>query len=175
MDIVFVSWEIADKYYEDRKEGEKREKGILKIPGYDFPIGVKNHGCCCIQDCPKIEEISVLKIDKLGKNEIYCYEDFYIGHNVIDFFITNDNLDFLIKIKQFWIDNKNKKLLSINNTFKKFNKIKSIQSYDYINKNWLKEQWNIRSEYQFSLFLYLNNITYKSLRYTQNCSVLYIR
>ena len=175
MDVIFTSWETADKYYEARKVGEKREKGILKIPDFNFPIGVKNHGCCCIQACPKIEEVSVLKIDKLNKNEIYCYEDFYIGHNVVDFLITSDDLELLTKQKQFWIDHKNKKLLSTNNKFKPFNNTKSVQSYDYLNKNWLTDVWYPGMYTQFSLFLHLNNITLKCLRYTQDSSVLYIR
>ena len=175
MDVIFTYWETADKYYEARKVGEKREKGILKIPDFDFPIGVKMHGCCCIQACPKIEEVSVLKIEKLGKNEIYCYEDFQIGLTADNFLITSDDLELLTKQKQFWIDHKNRKFLSINNKFKKFNKIKSIQSYDYLNKNWIRNMWASASDYQFPLFLHLSNITLKCLRYTQDCSILIIR
>jgi len=175
MDVVFVNWEIADKYYEDRKVGEKREKGILKISEFNFPIGVKNHGCCCIQACPKIEETCILKFDKLKDDEIYCYEDYHIGHDINDYLITNDNIDFLKKQKQFWIDYTNGKLLSLNNKFIEFNNTKSIQSYDYINKDWLSKMWSKSFHYQYRLFMHMNNIKIKSLRYEQDCAVLYIR
>lgn len=175
MDVVFVNWEIASKYYEARKVGEKREKGILKISNFNFPIGVKNHGCCCIQACPKIEETCILKFDKLKDDEIYSYEDYYIGHDICDYLITNDNIDFLKKQKQFWIDHKNGKLLSLNNKFIEFNNTKSIQSYDYINKDWLSKMWSKSFHCQYYIFMRMNNIKIKSLRYEQDCAVLYIR
>lgn len=174
MDVVFVPWSIADNYYEDRKIGENREKGLLNIERFDFPIGLKNHGCCCIQACPTIDEVSKLNINVLKNNEIYCYEDFHIGHNVVDFLICNDNDDFIEKQIQFWINYKNGVLLT-NNKYIKFNNLNSIQSYDYLDKEWTEYMWSDDLYYQFSLFLKQNNMIHKCLKYTQDCAQLYIR
>lgn len=174
MDVIFVPWSTADNYYELRKIGEKREKGLLTNDKFDFPIGVKNHGCCCIQACPNIDEVLTLKINKLNSNEIYCYEDFHIGHNVVDFLICNDNIDFIEKQIQFWTNYKNGHLLT-NNKYIKFNNLNSIQSYDYLDNEWINYMWSDNLYYQFSLFLKQNNIIHKCLRYTQDCGQLYIR
>lgn len=170
MDILFVSWGIADQYYEERKVGEERKKGLLYLPQYKFPIGVKNHGCCCIQGCPEHID-TYIKLNKLGDNEIICYEDFWIGHVPTDFFICNNNV--IKKILRFWKNYKNKKYLQIDRS----GKMNTFQSYELFKKRWfLYEDSKIEScETQIRLFFENENIKLKELRYNQDIAVLYIR
>ena len=77
---------------------------------------------------------------------------FHIGHNVVDFLICNGNNDFIEKQIQFWSNYKNGTLLT-NNKYIKFNNLNSIQSYDYLDKEWTQYMWSDDLYYQFSLFL----------------------
>tara|TARA_B100001093_G_scaffold279230_1_gene266867 strand:+ start:471 stop:1352 length:882 start_codon:yes stop_codon:yes gene_type:complete len=176
LDVIFVSWKKADNFYEERKVAEKREKGLLFKKEFNFPIGVKNHGCCCIQKCPNNVDV-ILKYENLNTNEIYCYEDYWIGHNFVDFLICNYIL--IEKMLLFWKKYKNKQYLHRKSNNKNLN---SLQSYDNINVDW----WNysyagqkkIKSHnlfFQFKLFLLNEKIKTKSFRFIQDCSVLYIR
>jgi len=172
MDILFVKWKTADQYYEDRKVGEYREKGLLYMDRFDFPIGVKNHGCCCIQKHPPYVDAHINLDLNLTDNELICYEDYYMGHVLIDFFICNNNL--IKKILQFWINFQNQKYINIKRSKKK---LKTIQSYDVLDKKWwLYSNANINGhESQIRLFLNKENVKLKQLRFNQDISVLYIR
>ena len=180
-DVIFTNWQIADKYYEDRKEGEYREPGILKIQGRS--VGTKNHGCCCIQKCPNLEEIDTKIILPLNmsNNELHCYEDFHIGHNYTDFFYCNSSV--ADKLSSFFKNYSLGKILDkqkLNVTFNN-ERLYTIQSYNIFYKpNILWYTYN-DSKYesvsrQMRLYLVLNNIEItKQIRFTQDCAVLYIR
>lgn len=170
MDIVFVRWETADKYYEQRRLGEERLRGVKYMDKYDFPIGVLEHGCCSIQKIPEDTDVYI-KLKELGDNELICYEDYYIGHVPIDFFICNSNLlPIIINFYDNFINGRN-----IN--FKRNGKrIHSLQSYDKKDKWWLYEDSNINSlEVQLRVYLEKYNIQISELRFNRNISVLYIR
>ena len=173
-DILFVTWEMADKYYEQRKEGIDRKNGVLYLNKFKFPIGVKEHGCCSIQKIPKEDDVNVkINLDlELKDNELICYEDYWIGHVYIDFLICNNNL--INKILQFWKNYINNKYLTIKRNNKKIN---SLQTYDALDKKWwLYNDSNINSvESQMRLFFETKKINIKQLRFIQNISVLYIR
>lgn len=180
-DIIFTSWKLSDKYYEDRVLGIPRSNGLLKHNG--LPIGVKEHGCVSVQKCPLIEEVdSQIILNKtLKDNEIYCYEDFGMGNVFRDFFYCNSLLS--DKIKQFYVNYINKKIIN-NKDFPKlkFNnsKLNTIQSYDvyYTNKQWyLYDDSKIESiERQFRLFLLKSNINLiYQLRFEKDLSFLIIR
>jgi len=172
MDILFVKWETADKYYEDRKEGIKRQNGLLYLKQFNFPIGVKEHGCCCIQNSPNYIDTSIDLSINLNENEIICYEDYWIGHVCIDFLIFNSNITELVI--NFYKNFINKQYLNIERYNKKIN---SHQSYDTLDKKWwLYNDSNINSaESQLKLYLEQNKLLIKQLRFNQDISVLYIR
>lgn len=171
MDVIFVTWEKADMYYEDRKEGIPRKKGIL-YGDFKFPIGVKEHGCCSIQNGPEYVDAKIDLTQKLNINEILCYEDYWIGHVPIDFIVFNDNL--INNIIIFYQNYKNNIFL---NTNRIDNKINSHQSHDSLDKKWweYKDSKITSMEVQIKLFFEKENIKLKQLRYMQDISVLYIR
>lgn len=172
MDILFVKWETADKYYEDKKENIKRQNGVLYINQYDFPVGVKEHGCCCIQNGPQNVDTYIDLNINLEENEIICYEDYWIGHVPIDFLIFNTNI--INYIITFYTNYKKKNYIKFNRLNKKIN---SIQSYDSLGKEWwLYNDSKVNSvEVQLKIFLEQNNFILKQLRFMKNIAVLYIR
>ena len=170
MDIVFVKWETADNYYEQRRLGEERLRGVKYLDRYDFPIGVLEHGCCSIQKIPEDTDVNI-RLRDLEDGELICYEDYYIGHVPIDFFICNSNL--LPTIIEFYHNFINKRYIRFTRNGKR---IHSLQSYDKKDKWWLYEDSNINSlEVQLRVHLENNGIRISELRFNRDISVLYIR
>ena len=172
LDILFVKWQTADKYYEDRKEGVLREKGVKFIDKYPFPIGVKEHGCCCIQKYPEKVDTQIDLDVNLDPKHIICYEDYWIGHVPIDFMIFNpNNLEMIITFYKNYLANQ---FINIGRNGQKIN---SFQSYDSIDKKWwLYNDSKLDSlETQIKLMFEMNNIKLIPLRFQQDISVLYIR
>jgi hypothetical protein len=172
MDILFVTWETADNFYEDREEGFKRKNGLVYFEKFNFPIGVIEHGCCCIQNGPNFIDTTIDLAINLNQYEIICYEDYWIGHVGIDFLIFTPNITRLII--NFYTNFINEEYLTIDRYEEKIN---SIQSYDALDKKWwLYNDTDIYTlESQLKLFLEQNKIVTKQLRFMQNISVLYIR
>jgi len=172
LDVIFCPWDICDKYYDDRVVEEEREKGLVKIN--NTPIGVKNHGCCSIQICPNIDEISTIinLPENMNDNTIGCYEDYWIGHVLIDFAYGNSRvMDIYGLFYEKCIKNNN---LIINPQFKK-NKTTSLQSYEGYS-DWYNYSKQTSAETQLKLYLMQNNIiNYIQLRRMIDIGVLYIR
>lgn len=170
MDIIFVDWKTADDYYEQRRVGEERKRGLKYIDKYNFPIGLLEHGCCCIQDIPKDTDICI-NLSDMKDNELLCYEDYYIGHVPIDFFICNGKL--LPIIIEFYDNYTNKRYIQFTRNGQRIN---SLQSYDKKDKWWLYEDSKINSlEVQLRVHLEKYHIVVNELRFRKDIAVLYIR
>tara|TARA_B110001450_G_C17408228_1_gene394628 strand:- start:179 stop:688 length:510 start_codon:yes stop_codon:yes gene_type:complete len=169
-----MSWKLADQYYENAKEGISRKNGLLYKDNFSFPIGVKEHGCCCVQKYPPKVDVKI-NVEKVNINEVICYEDYTCGTPPCDYMICHQDL--IPKIIKFWKDYNN------NNFFKKHNngkEINSIHSYDVLNIDW----WNYKIKchtddklftIQMKLFFLKEQIKIKQLRFMQDISFLLVR
>lgn len=180
-DVTFTSWEIANNYYENKIKDIKRiPRGI--IYKNNIPIGVEEHGCCCIQKYPPIELINTeIKFNKiLNNSQIGCYEDYFIGHVFQDFFYCNSKVCNIIM--NFYNDFRNLKFSDLKLKID-IKKNKSFQSYEKDN-NWYLysnhidniENNNNTIEYQLKHYLIKNNIiNITELRKEMDIAVLYLR
>ena len=180
-DVIFTNWNIANNYYENKiKDIQRIPKGI--ISKNNILVGLEEHGCCCIQIYPPINEVNTeIKFTKLmNDNEIGCYEDYFIGHVFQDFFYCNSNVSNLII--SFYNQYKQLKYLDLKLKINQ-NKNKSIQSYEkdadwylYYNNIDTQENNNNSIEYQLKHFLVNNNINNViQLREIMDIAVLYLR
>jgi len=180
MDLIFVNWEIANEYYKDREE---HEKGLLYLDNFNFPIGLKTHGCSCIPELP--DKVTTIDLSiELKDNEMICYEDYWIGTVGIDFLIFNSNsLHYIVDFyKNLSNINPPKTKLDILLSQKKKKEIKllkniSLQSYSYLNQKWweLENMCTSKIEVKMKFFFEENNIILKQLRFMQDIAVLIIR
>jgi len=99
------------------------------------------------------------------ENEMHCYEDYWIGHTLMDFAYANSKtIDIYIK---FFKNFKNWKIQG--------GKIKlPLQGYECTKKWW--EKCINTVEGQQKIFFNKNDINIaKEIRYSQDCGLLYIR
>ena len=161
LDNIFVKWQIY---------GER----IITID--DLEIGYadinENMKCRAID----MDLISPIKIDRLKRDELICYEDYYTGLNIDDFFIASSVVcDIMFDFYNNFI--KYGPVVSLGNVEEDKKMINSIHSYDaYYNniKWWL--YWDIPIGHiarQLRFNLARSDIKIKQLRYIQNMAIIH--
>tara|TARA_Y100000389_G_scaffold204217_1_gene255639 strand:- start:2805 stop:3620 length:816 start_codon:yes stop_codon:yes gene_type:complete len=163
IDNVFVKWDI----YGDRT-----------ITIDNLPIGYTNFVDTINTRSIDHDYLSPIKLNKLDKNTLICYEDYYCGYTINDFFICSSKIcDYILEFYNNF--SKYGPVISLGLDENDNKKINSIHSYDahYNNLNWwLYCDIPIQSiERQLRFNLARGDINIKQLRFSQNLAISQFR